>query len=173
MFNFTPLSGAQSESCASQSLLELDGGVKVLIDVGWDESFDVEKLRNLEKHVPTLSIVLLTHATVAHLAAYAHCCKHFPLFTRIPIYATTPVISLGRTLLQDLYASTPLASTIIPSSLLSETSYPYSKSGSAEDESHILLQPPTHEEIASYFLSSTHSNTRNRINPFLRHFRLL
>jgi len=151
MFNFTPLSGAQSESCASQSLLELDGGVKVLIDVGWDESFDVEKLRNLEKHVPTLSIVLLTHATVAHLAAYAHCCKHFPLFTRIPIYATTPVISLGRTLLQDLYASTPLASTIIPSSLLSETSYPYSKSGSAEDESHILLQPPTHEEIASYF----------------------
>lgn len=151
MFNFTPLSGAQSESCASQSLLELDGGVKVLIDVGWDESFDVEKLRNLEKHVPTLSIVLLTHATVAHLAAYAHCCKHFPLFTRIPIYATTPVISLGRTLLQDLYASTPLASTVIPSSLLAETSYPYSKSGSAEDESHILLQPPTHEEIASYF----------------------
>jgi hypothetical protein len=51
MFNFTPLSGAQSPSCASQSLLELDGGVKVLIDVGWDESFDVEKLRNLEKYV--------------------------------------------------------------------------------------------------------------------------
>jgi cleavage and polyadenylation specificity factor subunit 2 len=49
MFNFTPLSGAQSESSASQSLLELDGGVKVLIDAGWDESFDVEQLRNLEK----------------------------------------------------------------------------------------------------------------------------
>lgn len=49
MFNFTPLSGAQSESAASQSLLELDGGVKVLVDVGWDESFDVGKLKNLEK----------------------------------------------------------------------------------------------------------------------------
>jgi cleavage and polyadenylation specificity factor subunit 2 len=49
MFNFTPLLGAQSESSASQSLLELDGGVKVLIDLGWDETFDVEKLRNLEK----------------------------------------------------------------------------------------------------------------------------
>jgi cleavage and polyadenylation specificity factor subunit 2 len=49
MFNFTPLCGAQSESAASQSLLELDGGVKVLIDVGWNESFDVEKLKNLEK----------------------------------------------------------------------------------------------------------------------------
>jgi cleavage and polyadenylation specificity factor subunit 2 len=49
MFTFTPLQGAQSAPSASQSLLELDGGVRVLIDVGWDESFDVEKLRELEK----------------------------------------------------------------------------------------------------------------------------
>lgn len=51
MFSFSPLQGAQSESTASQSILELDGGVKVLIDVGWDESFNVEKLRELEKCV--------------------------------------------------------------------------------------------------------------------------
>jgi len=51
MFTFCPLQGALSESTASQSLLELDGGVKVLIDVGWDESFNVEKLRELEKYV--------------------------------------------------------------------------------------------------------------------------
>jgi cleavage and polyadenylation specificity factor subunit 2 len=49
MFTFTPLQGAQSESSASQSLLELDGGVKVLIDVGWDGAFDVAKLKELEK----------------------------------------------------------------------------------------------------------------------------
>jgi len=49
MFNFTPLLGAQSSSAASQSLLELDGGVKVLVDVGWDEKFDVEDLRKLER----------------------------------------------------------------------------------------------------------------------------
>jgi cleavage and polyadenylation specificity factor subunit 2 len=49
MFNFTPLLGAQSDSPASQSLLELDGGVKVLVDVGWDEDFNVEKLKELEK----------------------------------------------------------------------------------------------------------------------------
>lgn len=49
MFNFTPLLGAQSASPASQSLLEFDGGVKVLIDVGWDESFDVEKLKEIER----------------------------------------------------------------------------------------------------------------------------
>ena len=51
MFNFTPLLGAQSASPASQSLLEFDGGIKVLIDAGWDESFDVEKLKQIEKYV--------------------------------------------------------------------------------------------------------------------------
>jgi hypothetical protein len=50
MFTFSPLQGALTESTASQSLLELDGGVKVLVDVGWDETFDVEKLRELEKY---------------------------------------------------------------------------------------------------------------------------
>lgn len=54
MFTFTPLLGAQSASPASQSLLEFDGGVKVLVDVGWDESFDVEKLKEIEKYVDIL-----------------------------------------------------------------------------------------------------------------------
>lgn len=49
MFTFCPLQGALSESTASQSLLELDGGVKLLVDLGWDETFNVEKLEELEK----------------------------------------------------------------------------------------------------------------------------
>lgn len=144
MFTFTPLQGARSDSFAVQSILELDGGVKVLVDVGWDETFDVEKLKELEKQVPTLSLILLTHSTISHLGAFAHCCKHLPLFTRIPIYATTPVISLGRTLLQELYASTPLAATTIPKGALSELS-------ALSSESNILLQPPSHDEITTYF----------------------
>lgn len=80
------------------------------------------------------------------MAAFAHCCKHFPLFTRIPVYATGPVIALGRTLLQDLYASTPLAATTIPDSALNEASY-----SSQQIPSDFLLQPPTPEEIATYF----------------------
>ncbi|TQS38310.1 hypothetical protein Golomagni_01183 [Golovinomyces magnicellulatus] len=151
MFIFRSLLGAQSGSAASQSLLELDGGVKILIDVGWDESFNIEKLKELEKHVPTLSIVLLTHATISHLGAFAHFCKHFPLFSRIPIYATLPVIQLGRTLLQDLYASTPLAGTKIPASALSEASYSYAQKISAFPDTEILLPPPTNEEIQTYF----------------------
>jgi len=99
--------------------------------------------------VPTLSLILLTHATVPHIAAYAHCCKNFPLFTRIPVYATRPVIDLGRTLTQDLYSSTPLAATTIPRTSLAEVSYAYSQASSAEHS--FLLQPPTSEEIARYF----------------------
>ena len=50
MFNFTPLLGAQSHSAASQSLLELDGGVKILVDVGWEDPFDPGKLKGLERY---------------------------------------------------------------------------------------------------------------------------
>ncbi|KAH7029212.1 RNA-metabolising metallo-beta-lactamase [Microdochium trichocladiopsis] len=149
MFTYTPLQGALSDSTASQSILELDGGIKVLVDVGWDDSFDVEKLKELEKQVSTLSLILLTHATTEHLAAYAHCCKHFPLFTRIPVYATTPVIALGRTLLQDLYSSSPAAATTIPKNTLDGAS-DY-ESQQITTSANILRQPPTYDEISTYF----------------------
>jgi hypothetical protein len=51
MFAFTSLLGAQTESQAVQSILDFDGGVRILVDVGWDESFDVEKLKELERSV--------------------------------------------------------------------------------------------------------------------------
>ncbi|KAF1816220.1 RNA-metabolising metallo-beta-lactamase [Eremomyces bilateralis CBS 781.70] len=150
MFTFTPLLGAQSSCAASQSILELDGGIKILIDVGWDDGFDVEQLKALERHIPTLSIILLTHATKAHLGAFAHFCKNVPLFAKIPVYATTPVVSLGKTLLQDTYGTAPLASSIIPKATLDESVYtlPVFK---ANEQPNLLLQPPTADEIAGYF----------------------
>lgn len=30
--------------------MEFDGGVKILVDVGWDESFSTELLKELEKY---------------------------------------------------------------------------------------------------------------------------
>lgn len=101
------------------------------------------------RQVPTLSLILLTHATASHLAAYAHCCKNIALFTRIPVYATRPVIDLGRTLTQDLYSSTPAAATTIRQSSLSETTYAYSQT--ATTAQNLLLQSPTPEEIGRYF----------------------
>ena len=80
-----------------------------------------------------------------------HCCKNIPAFTRIPVYATIPVISLGRTLLQDLYASTPLAASIISTESLNESAYAYPSAFPGGSNPNILLQAPTHEEIANYF----------------------
>ncbi|KAL3482380.1 beta-lactamase-like protein [Aspergillus californicus] len=163
MFTFTPLLGAQSSgSKASQSILELDGGVKILVDVGWDDTFNPLDLVELEKHIPTLSLILLTHATPSHIGAYVHCCNTFPLFTQIPVYATSPVIALGRTLLQELYASAPLAATFLPKTSISEpgasTSAASTASVTEQDGSanptqagRILLQPPNTEEIARFF----------------------
>ncbi|ETN40875.1 uncharacterized protein HMPREF1541_05155 [Cyphellophora europaea CBS 101466] len=151
MFTFTPLLGAQSSSRASQSLLELDGGVKVLVDVGWDERFDTRQLAEIEKHTSTISFILLTHATTSHLGAYAHCCKHIPHFSQIAVFATSPVIAFGRTLLQDLYASTPLAATFIPSSASPEDD----TAATDQQRSDILRQAPTVEEINKYFTAIT------------------
>lgn len=104
---------------------------------------------NCNRQIPTLSLILLTHAKVSHLAAYAHCCRNFPLFTRIPVYATRPIIDLGRTLIQDLYSSSPAAATTIPQASLSESAYSFSQT--ASHAHHLLLQSPTPEEIARYF----------------------
>lgn len=101
------------------------------------------------RQIPTLSLILLTHAKASHLAAYAHCCKNFPLFTRVPVYATRPIIDLGRTLIQDLYTSTPAAATTIPRGSLSESAYAFSQAATAAQD--LLLQSPTPEEIARYF----------------------
>jgi len=103
----------------------------------------------VSRHLSTLSFVLLTHARTSHLGAFAHLSKHYPLFSQIPVYATTPVISLGRTLLQDLYASTPLAATFLPSTRSSteDTLPPFPK----DARSTILRQAPTTEEITRYF----------------------
>lgn len=107
------------------------------------------KLMTLCRQVPTLSLILLTHATTSHLAAYAHCCKNIPLFTRIPVYATRPIIDLGRTLIQDLYASTPAAATTISQSSLTETAFTFPQT--ATTAQNLLLQSPTNDEIARYF----------------------
>ncbi|KAF2664432.1 putative cleavage and polyadenylylation specificity factor [Microthyrium microscopicum] len=145
MFNFTSLLGARSSSSASISLLQLEAGINILVDVGWDESFDASLLKSLESHVPSISLILLTHATTSHLGAFAHCCKHFPQFKSIPVYATVPVISLGRALLQDIYATNPIAASTIPQDAF------YNPSQAKGPVPNMLHQPPTNEDITEYF----------------------
>jgi cleavage and polyadenylation specificity factor subunit 2 len=61
------------------------------------------------------------------------------------------VISLGRTLLQDLYSSTPLASTFLPLQSVSDEPSGNLSATAGSRRSNILLQSPTADEIASYF----------------------
>lgn len=73
------------------------------------------------------------------------------------------MIALGRTTLQDLYASAPLAATFLPKASISEpgassTASVVAAVGESEGTTdaagstgRILLQPPTTEEIARYF----------------------
>ena len=70
------------------------------------------------------------------------------------------MIALGRTSLQDLYASAPLAATFLPKASISEPGASSSATSAGEGDGspeaagstgRILLQPPTTEEIARYF----------------------
>jgi cleavage and polyadenylation specificity factor subunit 2 len=57
---------------------------------------------------PTIDVILLTHATIAHLGAYSYLCKTAPEFNDIPVYATLPVINLGRMVTIEAYRSVGL-----------------------------------------------------------------
>lgn len=119
MFSFTSL---QSESnkqhnglpvthktkCLSQevhqSLLSFPPDIKILIDVGWDVAL-ATSLDHLIELAPSIDLLLLTHATVSHLGAYAYLCKVSPEFAAIPVYSTLPVINMGRMVTLDYYRS--------------------------------------------------------------------
>lgn len=85
-----------------------------------------------------------------HIGAYVHCCKHVPGFNRIPVYATEPVITLGRVLILDLYASNPVASSTLPLSTLGELDPEVSKVRDDEG-TQILFPRPSSNEIAECF----------------------
>ena len=156
MFHFTALLGAQSDSPACQSLLELDNGIKILVDVGWDTSFEVKMLSELERHTSTIDLILLTHPTLEHMGAYAHACKHIPNFNSIPVYSTFPVSNLGRLLLQDIYLSTPKSFTQLQDTAVAAAPYPSSPANfvppgtTTELPENALKLPPTPSEIDSY-----------------------
>ncbi|KAK9467791.1 beta-lactamase-like protein [Lipomyces arxii] len=114
MFTFTALLGAassESTTLASQSLLTFDQNVRILVDVGWDDQFTVELLAELERLTPVIDLIVLTHATIAHLGAYAYACKKFIGFSAIPVYATLPVINMGRMATIDAYSTAWFTST--------------------------------------------------------------
>ncbi|KAF5100751.1 hypothetical protein D0Z00_001139 [Geotrichum galactomycetum] len=92
-----------------QSLLTFatDDTVNILIDVGWDPALS-SSLDHILALAPEIDLILLTHASINHVGAYAYLCKISPEFAAIPTYSTLPVINMSRIVTLDYYRSAGL-----------------------------------------------------------------
>ena len=73
----------------------------LLLDCGWDASFDAAALEKLAAVAPNIDAVLLSHSSLAHVGALPRARSRFGL--RCPVYATTPIYRMGQLGLYDAY----------------------------------------------------------------------
>ena len=100
---FTALSGARTgvDGGPCCYLLELEDVATLLLDCGWDASFDAGALEKLAAVAPNIDAVLLSHSSLAHVGALPRARSRFGL--RCPVYATTPIYRMGQLGLYDAY----------------------------------------------------------------------
>ncbi|EPB87138.1 hypothetical protein HMPREF1544_06064 [Mucor circinelloides 1006PhL] len=98
---FTPISGAKNEDPLCY-LLEIDE-VKILLDCGWSDSFKEEDLANLKKVAKQIDAVVLSHCDLSHLGAYPYARSHLGMTCQV--YATIPVVNMGKMCMYDMYQS--------------------------------------------------------------------
>ncbi|KAG5882199.1 hypothetical protein JTB14_021850 [Gonioctena quinquepunctata] len=95
------LSGAMDESPPCY-ILQVDE-VRILLDCGWDEKFNMEFIKEIKRHVHTIDAVLISYPDVTHLGALPYVVGKLGL--NCPIYATIPVYKMGQMFMYDLYQS--------------------------------------------------------------------
>lgn len=93
------LSGVMDESPPCY-ILQVDE-VRILLDCGWDEKFNMDFIKELKRHVHTIDAVLITYPDVAHLGALPYLVGKLNL--NCPIYSTIPVYKMGQMFMYDLY----------------------------------------------------------------------
>ncbi|KAI7899636.1 beta-lactamase-like protein [Cokeromyces recurvatus] len=98
---FTPISGAKNEDPLC-FLLEIDE-IKILLDCGWSDTFNVDDLSNLKKVAKHIDVVLLSHSDLPHLGAYPYARSHLGM--TCPVYSTIPVVNMGKMCMYDNYQS--------------------------------------------------------------------
>ncbi|KAI0559705.1 Cleavage and polyadenylation specificity factor [Gracilaria domingensis] len=98
----TPIYGSHATSHAVSHLLTIDG-FNILLDIGWDISFDREHLENLREIAPKVNAVLLSHADISHLGALPYAFRYLKL--NAPVFATLPVWRMGHMFLYNAYLS--------------------------------------------------------------------
>lgn len=114
------LSGAKDESPPCY-LLQVDD-VRILLDCGWDEKFDMEFIKEIKRyfisentlihffiynfffrHIHTIDAVLISYPDNYHLGALPYVVGKLGL--NCPIYSTIPVYKMGQMFMYDLYQS--------------------------------------------------------------------
>ncbi|CAI2180410.1 19114_t:CDS:2 [Funneliformis geosporum] len=102
MIVFTVISGAKNEDPLCY-LVEIDDEVRIMLDCGWNDEFNVEDLKNLRRVAKQVDVLLLSHPDLQHLGAYPYAYGHFGL--ACPVYATLPVLNMGKMCLYDVFQS--------------------------------------------------------------------
>ncbi|KAF7281402.1 cleavage and polyadenylation specificity factor subunit 2 [Rhynchophorus ferrugineus] len=95
------LSGAMDESPPAY-LLQVDD-VKILLDCGWDEKFNMEFIKEIKRHIHQIDAVLISYPDIVHLGALPYLVGKLGL--NCPIYSTIPVYKMGQMFMYDLYQS--------------------------------------------------------------------
>ncbi|GAQ90662.1 Cleavage and polyadenylation specificity factor 2 [Klebsormidium nitens] len=94
---FMPLCGVLSEDPLCY-LLQVDN-FSILLDCGWNDSFDPVLLENVKSHISDIDAVLLSHPDTSHLGALPYLMGKLGLAA--PVYATLPVAKLGHLYMYD------------------------------------------------------------------------
>eukprot|EP00798_Chlamydomonas_sp_ICE-L_P030011 gene30011-18086_t len=81
-------------------LLEIDG-FTFLMDCGWTDSFDVERLEPVKRVIDSIDAVLISHPSILHIGALPYLVGKCGM--KAPIYTTLPVRKMGEMLMYDLY----------------------------------------------------------------------
>lgn len=98
---FLPLYGAGSEPPLAY-ILEVED-FRMLLDVGWTESFDLSLLEPLKEVAPSVDAVLISHPDISHLGALPYAAGKLGL--KAIAYCTEPVKKLGTMVMYDLHGA--------------------------------------------------------------------
>ncbi|KAL5463818.1 hypothetical protein EMCRGX_G032755 [Ephydatia muelleri] len=101
IIKFTVLSGAHDEGPPCY-LLQVDE-FRFLIDCGWNETFNMDVIENVKRHIHQIDAILVTYPDVMHLGCLPYLVGKLGL--RCPIYATVPTYKMGQMFMYDLYQS--------------------------------------------------------------------
>eukprot|EP01029_Cantina_marsupialis_P022571 TRINITY_DN5511_c1_g1_i1.p1 TRINITY_DN5511_c1_g1~~TRINITY_DN5511_c1_g1_i1.p1 ORF type:complete len:898 (-),score=277.75 TRINITY_DN5511_c1_g1_i1:171-2864(-) len=85
------------------STLLIIRGFHILLDCGWDESFDLDIIEPLREIAPKIHMVIISHAKIEKMGALVYAIKHFGLSAQS--LGTHPVARLGRVVMQDIINS--------------------------------------------------------------------